>query len=131
MKIVISALLLLFCLGAFSQIQNVNSYETLLKIQNDQKSDFQNVVVWGKFGWDSYKNICPNILNQSEYSGLLSGLGLKLFSDSTTQYFLPINKKAKIYTDFKEGDIIKLKVKLYRNCKFLEGKVFFLIEEIL
>lgn len=137
MKISILIVLIILSLNSISQVQNANNYDDLIKFQKNLKSETENIVVWGqfgswgKFGWDSYKDICPNILDQSEYSGLLSALSFKLFSDSTTTYYLPIKKDAKIFSDFKMGDIIKLKVRLYRNCKVLNGKVYFLIEEIL
>lgn len=128
---------LLFYQTAFTQVQNANNYDDLIKFQKNLNSETESIVVWGKFGswgkfgWDSYKDICPNVLNQSEYSGLLSALSVKLFSDSTTIYYMPIKKDAKIFSDFKMGDIIKLKVRLYRNCKVLYDNIYFLIEEIL
>lgn len=137
MKISILIACMVLSLHALSQVQHVNTYDDLIKFQNNLKSESANIIVWGqfgswgKFGWDSYKNICPNTLNQTTYAGLLSALNFKLFSDSTTTYYLPISKKAKLFNDFKSGDIIKLKVRLYRNCTVLNGKVYFLIEEIL
>ena len=137
MKIVSTSLFVIFSLHAFSQIKNVKNYDDLIKIQNTLKSESESIVVWGhfrswgKFGWDSYKNICPGVLKKSDYSGLLSGLTFTLFSDSTTTYFLPIKKDAKIYRDFTIGEIIKLKVKLYKDCKMIDNKIYFLIEEIL
>ena len=137
MKISILIVLILLSLNSISQVQNANNYDDLIKFQKNLKSETESIVIWGqfgswgKFGWDSYKDICPNILDQSEYSGLLSALSFKLFSDSTTTYYLPIKKDAKIFSDFKMGDIIKLKVRLYRNCKVLNDKIYFLIEEIL
>ncbi len=137
MKISILIVLIILSLNSISQVQNANNYDDLIKFQKNLNSETESIVVWGKFGswgkfgWDSYKDICPNVLNQSEYSGLLSALSVKLFSDSTTIYYMPIKKDAKIFSDFKMGDIIKLKVRLYRNCKVLNGKVYFLIEEIL
>jgi hypothetical protein len=115
----------------------VKNYNDLIKLQNGLKSESAITVVWGyfgnwgKFGWDSYKDFCPDVLKQAEYAGLLSGLNFKLFSDSSTTYFLPIKNNEKIVSDFKKGDIIKLKVKLYRSCKTLNNKIYFLIEEIL
>lgn len=137
MKIFLSLVLIIFSLNSFSQIQDINNFDDLTKFQNGQKLESETVVVWGKFGswgkfgWNSYKDICPSVLKQSDYSGLLSALDFKLFSDSTSTYYLPIKKNAKIYSDFKVGDIIKLKVRLYRKCKILNNKIYFLIEEIL
>lgn len=137
MKISILIVLIILSLNSISQVQNANNYDDLIKFQKNLKSETESIVVWGKFGswgkfgWDSYKDICPNVLNQLEYSGLLSALSFKLFSDSTTTYYMPIKKDAKIFSDFKMGDIIKLKVRLYRNCKVLNDKIYFLIEEIL
>lgn len=138
MKIsILIIVLVILSLNSISQVQNANNYDDLIKFQKNLNSETESIVVWGKFGswgkfgWDSYKDICPNVLNQSEYSGLLSALSFKLFSDSTTIYYMPIKKDAKIFSDFKMGDIIKLKVRLYRNCKVLNDKIYFLIEEIL
>ena len=137
MKIFLLQVLIIVSLNSFSQIQNVSSYDQLIKFQNSQKLESKLVVVWGqfgswgKFGWNRYKDICQNVLNPSDYSGILSALSFKLFADSTSTYYLPIKKDAKISSDFKEGDIIKLKVRLYRNCKMFNDKIYFLIEEIL
>lgn len=137
MKISILIVLLILSLNSISQVQNANTYEDLIKFQKNLNSETESIVIWGKFGgtgkfgWDSYKYICPNVLNKSEYSGLLSALNFKLFSDSTTTYYMPIKKSAKIISNFKMGDIIKLKVRLYRNCKVYNDKIYFLIEEIL
>lgn len=137
MKIFILAVSIIISLNSFSQIKNANNYDDLIKFQNSQNSESEIVVVWGhfgswgKFGWDSFKNICPGVINKSDYSGLLSALNFKLFSDSATTYYLPVKKNAKVFSDFKTGDFIKLKVRLYRNCKMLDDKIFLLIEEIL
>ena len=137
MRIFFFSILIIFSLNSFSQIQNVNKYDDLIKLQNSLKSEFKIIVVWGhfgswgKFGADSYKDICPGLVNHLDYKGLLSALNFKLFSDSATIYYLPIKKSAKILSDFKPDDIIKLKIKLYRNCKMLNDKPYFLIEEIL
>ena len=127
----------MFSLNTFSQTTNLNSYDDLIKYQTELKSESGNAIVWGhfgswgKFGWNPYKDFCLGTLNQKEYSGLLSGLNFKLFTDSTTTYFMPISKNANLVTDFKPDDIITLKIKVYRNCKKVNDKVYFLIEEIL
>lgn len=128
--------LIILSFNSISQVKIANSYYELIEFQKNLSSKTDHIVVWGqfgswgKFGWDSYKNICPTVLNQSEYSGLLSALNFHLFSDSATTYYLPIKKGVKISSDFKMGDIIKLKIRLYRNCKLLDGKIYFLIEGI-
>ena len=139
MKISILRVLVILSLNSTSQVRYryANNYEELINIQKNLNSETESIVIWGKFGatgkfgWDSYKYICPNVLNKSEYSGLLSALDFKLFSDSTVTYYMPIKKSAKFISHFKMGDIIKLKVRLYRNCKVYNDKIYFLIEEIL
>jgi hypothetical protein len=136
MKIFILVVLIILSLNSISQVKYANTYYELINFQKNLNSKTENIIVWGqfgswgKFGWDSYRNVCPNVLNPSEYSGLLSALNFHLFSDSSTTYYLPIKKGLKISSDFKMGDIIKLKIRLYRNCKVLDGKIYFLIEEI-
>lgn len=137
MRISILMAFMALSLNSISQVQNANTYDDLIKFQSNIKSETESIVVWGrfgswgKFGWNSYKDICSNVINQSEYSGLLSALNFKLFSDTTTTYYLPISREAKILSDFKIGDIIKLKVRLYRDCKVFNNQIYFLIEEIL
>ncbi len=137
MKTLFLIVVILCSLNSFSQTQNINNYDELIKFQNSIKSTSKIAIVWGhfggwgKFGWNSYKDICPGFLSQEEYSGLLSALSFKLFSDSTTTYYLPIKKSAQVLTEYRTDDIIKLKIKLYENCKTNNGKIYFLIMEIL
>ena len=137
MKISILIVLIILSLYSSSQVKNATNYDELIKFQKEQRSETESIVIWGKFGgtgkfgWNSHRYICPNVLNKREYSGLLSALDFKLFSDSTVTYYMPIKKSAKFISHFKMGDIIKLKVRLYRNCKVYNDKIYFLIEEIL
>lgn len=136
MKISILLVLIILSLQSSSKVKNANNYEDLIKFQKEQRLETEIIMIWGKFGswgkfgWNSHRDICPNVLNQSEYAGTLSALSFKLFSDSVTTYYLPIKKDAKILSDFKTGDFVKLKIKLYRDCKIYNGKIYFLIEEI-
>lgn len=138
MKISILIVLVILSLNSTSQVRYryANNYEELINIQKNLNSETESIVIWGKFGgwgkfgWNSHRDICPNVLNQSEYAGTLSALSFNLFSDSVTTYYLPIKKDAKILSDFKTGDFVKLKIKLYRDCKVYNGKIYFLIEEI-
>ncbi|MCA6468531.1 MAG: hypothetical protein IM577_06050 [Chitinophagaceae bacterium] len=136
MKISILIVLIILSLHSSSQVKNATNYDELIKFQKEQRSETESIVIWGKFGgtgkfgWNSHRDICPSVLNKREYSGLLSALSFNLFSDSVTTYYLPIKKDAKILSDFKTGDFVKLKIKLYRDCKVYNGRIYFLIEEI-
>gem|GEM_PF-1760016 len=125
------------CLSASlpAQIKNINDYKSLISFQDELKTESAEVLVWGYFGcWGKYPNthkyFCTKELDMKVYSKIKSSLDFKLFSDTSTIYYLPIKEATNLMCDYHEGDIIKMKVRLYRECKMREGKPFFLIEEI-
>lgn len=116
-------------------LTNINSYETFLAEQKNIKTSSKLIVIWGTFyTWGKYdrdyKYYCQGILDTNIYKKINSFIEMHLFSDSN--YTLaPIRYKAKMGSNFKEGDIIKLKVRIYKDCQIVYGKPFFLVEEIL
>jgi len=119
---------------AICQIKNLNSYNELIKFQESLKNKNESVIVWGSFGsWGKFGNQhyeCNNELDAHVFKKITSSLGFNLFGDSTINCYLPIVQTAKIKSNYKAGDLIKLKIKIYRKCLMQYGSPFFLIEEI-
>lgn len=108
-----------------AQVKNINDIKSLEALQNNMKKKTESVIVWGSFiGWGKYSDIhkfyCKEELDMNTFSKITSCLDFKLFGDSST-YYLPIKYESKIHADYKDGDIIKMKVRLYRDCKVVEG----------
>lgn len=133
--IIILTIITSFSLKANSQIHSINNYNELIEFQNNIKSKSAIVVVWGYFdSWGKYSDIhkfsCKGVLNLKDYAKITSCLKFKLFSDTTT-YYLPIKEPNSLLVNYQSNDIIKLKIKLYKSCKIIDNKLFFLIEEVL
>ncbi len=125
-----------FCfLNLKAQLSNINNLESFLNEQKNIKTTSKLIVVWASFDtWGKYdrdyKYYCQGKLNINEYKKIHSFIGVNLFSDSI-KIFAPINYQVKVPCDYKKGDIVKLKIRIYKYCSIVEGKPFFLVEEIL
>ena len=129
-------LLLVVCTNISGQVQNINNYELLIKHQQNLDKVTSTILVWGEFkSWGKLGQLnssdCNSKLDQKIINKITSCIGFNLYGDSTKYCYLPIKQSANIKADYKEGDFIKLKIKLYKNCFFLNDSLFFLIEEIL
>ncbi len=114
------------------QIKNLNSYNELINYQKKINKN-ESVIVWGIFNsWGKFGNApyeC-NDLESKVIKKITSSLGFNLFGDSSIYCYLPIIQIAKVRSDYKFGDLIKLKIKIYKKCAMEYGSPFFLIEEI-
>lgn len=116
-------------------LTNINSYESFITEQKSIKSTSKLIVIWGTFHtWGKYDRdynyYCQGKLDINIYKKINSFIDVNIFSDSS-RIPAPITKTAKVLCDYKEGDIIKLKVRIYKDCRTVGGKPFFLVEEVL
>lgn len=136
MKIIMLVLVLMLSnLKSNSQVTNISNYNELINFQKHIGSETKTAILWGYFGnWGKYTNVhqfnCKSSLKSGEFSKINSCLSFRLFSDSVA-YYLPVKQDLVIPANYKTGDLIKLKIKLYKNCTSINEKIFFLIEEIL
>jgi len=134
-KIILIIITILECNLLYSQIQNITNYDDLKKIYDTISTKSKVVIVWGKFHfYEKYPAIVDtslcNEIEKKTYRKITSGLVFSLFEDSTNNY-IPIKEPITIDVDYKDGDIIKLKIRIYKNCKIVRNKIYFLIEDIL
>lgn len=132
---ILVGLLIFYALKSSAQLKNLNNYNELISFQKDIQSKTKMAVVWGYFdSWGKYPNIhkqeCKGKLDPKEYLKITTCLRFKLFLDSTV-YYLPIKQALQIPANYMPGDLIKLKIKLYKNCASVDKKIIFLIEDIL
>ncbi|MBS1590592.1 MAG: hypothetical protein JST07_00580 [Bacteroidetes bacterium] len=134
-KIILIVIAIIKCNFLFSQIQNVNNYGDLKRVYDTITAKSKVIVVWGKFHfYEKYPAITDtsmcNEIDKKSYRKISSGLVFSLFDDSTNNY-IPIKEPMTIDVSYKDGDIIKLKIRIYKNCKTVRDKIYFLIENIL
>lgn len=125
-----------FLNDGFSQqvVTNINSYEELTEWQSNFKNPEQVAFVWGHYEgwskyWPDYKNVCIGILNSQIFSKITSRLEFSLFNSSII-ISQPFKEPINFHTELKKGDVIKLKIRMYKNCKYVNDEIFFLIEEM-
>lgn len=133
--LIIIFVLLLAGINVTAQIKNINSHEELSFVQKSMKTKSEQVVVWGYFiNWGKYpkthQQICPGGLDKNLFYKITTSVSLKLFSDSTT-YYMPLREPALLHVNYKENDLVKLKIRLFKQCPKQEKNIFFLIEDIL
>jgi hypothetical protein len=112
----------------------INSYEELMEFQYKMLDKEAVVFVWGHYEgwskyWEDYKNDCVGVLNNQDFSKISSKLDFSLFN-SAIIISQPFKDSIKVYPDLKKGDVIKLKIRLYKFCKYPHDELFFLIEDL-
>lgn len=143
MKLIFLIIICLFItVFSFSQekIININSFEELIEFQSKMVNVEEVVMVWGKYGgWGKYwgydSEFCKSVLDSVEYSRINSVLSFKLFNSEyfthqPKKFFDSISNPITTRTLYKEGDLIKCKIRLYKRCKSSFNEIFFLVEEI-
>lgn len=126
---------IILSLNSTAQRSNVNNYQSFLAEQRNMITPSKTIVIWGTFDtWGKYDRdyeyYCQGKLDIKTYKKINSFIGVNLFSDSI-KVAVPVSYKAKIGSSPIEGDIIKLKIRIYKYCQTVQGLPFFLVEEIL
>jgi hypothetical protein len=133
-KVLILFLIVVYPHISNGQILNVNTFEDFVKIKDSMKSGFQELIIWGKFksyGKSGF-NPDPKMKIPTLYKQKCNtAIELTIFND-TLIYYVPIRNRLKFNkVNYKEDDIIKMRILLLKDNPYKKIKTFFIVSDLL